>query len=329
MHKPVHSYYANRDRDPEPATIQSKTPFSRMIADWKAEPEPAPKHRIEVDPEADLPYYQPRGKRSKWSQAQYTVYKEEKAHWLKEERERLIDETLTRLEQEKKKADAEDSYVELNHVRWKVLGKVMARRDGQKPVVKDDRGIPLVRQPESSSDEDEEQSEEDEEENKEEGEGQARSNKRAPMKKARNKRPRGPDSSDEEECSAIESSRPRKKVKKAEKAEKTTKTYRTNPRGKITKKWKVPDTSDESDAEVVELPASKKIHDYWPSKWRVRAAQSVNEGRINKTVSRLLRPLLNSKDSLKRFKVSEAELLTVSCVLIVSEPEPKYARQER
>ena len=53
--------------------------------------------------------------------------------------------------------------------------------------------------------------------------------------------------------------------------------------------WKVPDTDDEEDeveGPILFDPKGKWIpHEYWPSVWRKKAAEHVNEIRVSKTVS--------------------------------------------
>jgi hypothetical protein len=134
-------------RQSQAMTSQAKRPssciFSRQVSDWRVNPRlpdmPVPNH------------YKPRGERSSWTKHQWTVYKEEQAHW-REARNKLR---------------AKDQQYHLNgardsRIRWNrshkvtylkatrfVFATVSGRRHGQKPVQLDDSGLPVT-EPETS-----------------------------------------------------------------------------------------------------------------------------------------------------------------------------------
>lgn len=78
--------------------------------------------------------------------------------------------------------------------------------------------------------------------------------------------------------------------------------YKRNKRLKLAekrrkgeKKWVVPETDEEEDENMKELrklsvrtfdeKGRRVVHDHWPSTWRMKLAEEVNETRINMTVS--------------------------------------------
>ena len=92
------------------------------------------------------------------------------------------------------------------------------------------------------------------------------------------------------------------------------------------KAWTVPDTDTEGEPLEIEDGADgeKKVPYYWPSRWRREVADKVNWDKVNKTVSSvplgcpgglLTGPL---QEAIKRYKISEAELITLKCVVVVS-----------
>lgn len=144
--------------DPESGNqVDARSPFTREIAVWRT-PRPLktdyqlkPQRRNNAFLDTKPSHYKPRGERSDWTQAQYTVYKEEKTffrarQWTKRKPElRAIAKELSD-QQERAKCSVEHDY---RH-RY-VLGRVPARLDGQPAIERDERGIPLTTKPEPES----------------------------------------------------------------------------------------------------------------------------------------------------------------------------------
>jgi hypothetical protein len=110
-------------------------------------------------------HYTPRGERSTWSKAQYTVYKEEKAATRKE-RWAARKSTLNAIAKDINQATSSKyrSITDGNRNRT-VLGQVAGRKNGQPAIEKDSNGIPIVekaeREEDSAKDDDESSSEEE------------------------------------------------------------------------------------------------------------------------------------------------------------------------
>ncbi|KAL1409666.1 hypothetical protein Q8F55_003662 [Vanrija albida] len=70
--------------------------------------------------------------------------------------------------------------------------------------------------------------------------------------------------------------------------------------------WAVPSTPEDSDSDEFEWDdkGNKVVHDFWPSTWRARAVAAIHDVRMNKKAAR------------DKYKVSEAELLSLKHVLV-------------
>ncbi|WWD05946.1 hypothetical protein V865_004031 [Kwoniella europaea PYCC6329] len=93
-------------------------------------------------------HYKPRGPRSHWTEAQYTIYKEEQYYWRSKHR-------LDKAAQEKRDQDykrriygrveddeREQTSVQLGGMNRRIIGRVRGRENGEPPVWKDDNGKP-------------------------------------------------------------------------------------------------------------------------------------------------------------------------------------------
>ena len=200
-------------------------------------------------------HYRPRGERTQWTRSQYTVYKEEKTHWIKTTLRRLeMDEELKELQDESK--EQELRVTGLGYYTRTVLAVIPGRLHGQPAVQKDDRGLPILHPSYdldlldfyTAGDGNDTDSSDSGEEFNEDAETLSESGL----------------SIDAEPYSQD---------------------------GDTAGSWTVPETEDEdSDAEL--LPATlhnslgrKIIHDFWPSKFREEVATEVNKPKITKTVS--------------------------------------------
>jgi len=293
-------------------TPLATAPFSRGGKDWRV---PQPRKytytgndrtlkQLVADQKPIMKYYTPRGERSTWSQAQYTVYKEEKMI-TRDERWAARKPTLDAIAKDvnHRTSSKYRSITDGNRSRT-VLGEVPGRKNGQPAVEKDENGIPIVEKEDSDSD-DEVSSEKEEEvveeennktvslakkksaspkENSKTVEGSSSPKvKKAVVKSHFRKRAHVTESEDSEQEDAAP-------VKKATRSSKRTKNINNRAKTKRTKsadKWVVPDSSDEStdEHEYMRKQGLTIVHDYWPSPWRVMAAAFVNTERINKSVS--------------------------------------------
>jgi len=292
-------------------------PFSRGGKDWRvAQPrkytytgnDRALKQLV-ADQKPIMKYYTPRGERSTWSQAQYTVYKEEKMI-TREERWAARRPTLDAIAKDvnHRTSSKYRSITDGNRSRT-VLGEVTGRKNGQPAVEKDENGIPIVEKvgvEMEDSKSDEEISSEEEEQVAVEGKNKTVSlaKKKSASPKETSKTVDGRLSTNSKTAGVKSQSRKRAHVTESEESEQedaapvrkaTRSSKRTkdiNDRAKTKKtesadKWVVPDSSEESadEHEYMRGQGLTIIHDYWPSPWRVMAAAFVNTERINKSVS--------------------------------------------
>lgn len=234
-------------------------PFTRDIADWRVfqpiRTDHKPKsqhHRSRYTNAKELagPYI-PRGDRSTWTRAQYTVYKEEKAYhrersWGKRKPE------LREIAKELIEKDAKlNSSVTHGYQHRTVLARVAARGNGEPAPRRDAKGLPkevTTRASESSDSETDSQN----------------ANKAdRPVPKIKQKRKLEDN---------IKPTAKRLKVADGEEGE-----------------WTVPPLSDIEDEhdEIAYLArhGCKIVHDFWPSTYRGRVAADVNKYKCSKTVS--------------------------------------------
>jgi hypothetical protein len=256
-------------------------------------------------------HYIPRGERSKWSKAQYTVYKEEKRATRKE-RWAVRKPTLDAIAKDiNHRTSSKYRSITDGKRNRTVLGEVPGRKNGEPAVEKDEKGIPIVEKAEGeedgsdSSDESGSEGEEGKVErvsakgDSKAGPSNAKSTSTVPTqiktakdassgvkppvhKSASRKRVHVSESEESEDEVIV----PLKKGRRS-----TTTTSRSQsknmPKKPVSKEWVVPDSSDESTNELdyMREQGLKVIHDHWPSPWRVMAAAFVNTDRINKSVS--------------------------------------------
>lgn len=248
-----------------------------------------------------MKYYTPRGKRSTWSQAQYTVYKEEQKATGKERwaaRKTVLDAIAKDVNE---RTSSKYRYITDGHRNRTVLGEVAGRKNGQPAIQKDDKGMPIAEAEEVKGD----ASDSDDESSSSSGE--------EIDVKAKAKGRAGPSSKQESTLSAkqvnesakqasLESKAPAQKSRSRKRAhvsesentedEDTAKPAKPKPKNKSrkiqpAKEWVVPDSSDEStdEQQYMRDQGLTVIHDHWPSPWRIMAAAFVNTDRINKSVS--------------------------------------------
>ncbi|ORY27359.1 hypothetical protein BCR39DRAFT_229288 [Naematelia encephala] len=220
------------------------TPFTNTVEDWRRErspPKPKPTHYI------------PRGDRKEWSESQYVVYREEKAFWRaaeKERRRKLHDEIEEGAERDRARARNRTRYIVVRESHRKILADVKGRLDGQTPVAKDERGLPVeVTYPLSTKVPAlEEVNESTVTEN---------------LIAARTKRPSSP-------SNAIPGSHKKRRT--------------TSPTRK--KGWKVPETDTESEFEELTLYDADGAYipfNHWRSEARRQAVETIHSEYINKT----------------------------------------------
>ena len=285
-------------------------PFSRDIADWRVT---APRRYTYTGPDKSISgqlmrtkpkAYTPRGERSTWSQAQYTVYKEEQ-RFCREKRWAVRKPLLDSIVKEFKEASTKRQWMKEGYSRRTILAKVAGRKNGQPAVKKDKKGLPII---EASEDSEEEGSAEvDSSSDEEETDGQdvkaeggpsdtqtrqTRSNRKlngqaktqvGPKISDDKTRPRNrkrahvSDSEEEDEAPT--------QVKKGDKV-KPKKTSKKQKK-EIEQEWVVPESSDESETELdyMRNQGMEIIHDHWPSSWRVKAAAKVNDKKVDQAVS--------------------------------------------
>ncbi|WWC66949.1 uncharacterized protein I206_100856 [Kwoniella pini CBS 10737] len=211
-------------------------------------------------------HYIPCGPRDQWSEAQYIVYKEEQDKWRQQVKQWKIKELRSEMDRKQQEERKEKTYAFLGNYRRTVLGAVAGRKDGEPPVQKDTRGLPIVNQKQA-----EEENEKAEE----------------------------PDHADI--AAHPKTSRKRKSIL-------------TNK-----KRWTVPDTDTEAEYEVSPheylKPDEPFVFDHWPNEWRALAVEWIHLKRINKTAA------------MRVFKVSEAELLCLSHLLVTNPMSSKNPQQ--
>lgn len=285
--------------------LGASCPFSRERQDWRVTPPRKYTYtgheRKLKEPASTKPptHYVPRGERSAWSKAQYTVYKEEKRagreeRWIarKLELDAIAKDITT-------KANSRWRSITDGHRNRSILGEVAGRKDGQPAIEKEERGLPLVdkveKEEKRDSDGDGESESEDDYDSAKEKPGSAakldsqrsrldqivkdakktQSTSKGLKRKSR-KRGHMSDSGDDDEDGAGPTGKgPKKKIKKSKNRKQTS-----------VKEWVVPDSSDDGGDELDHMRKQglRIIHDYWPSAWRAMAAAIVSTERINKTV---------------------------------------------
>ena len=282
--------------------------------------------------EKPISHHIPRGERSKWSKAQYTVYKEEKRATRKKRwaiRKPTLDAIAKHINE---RVNATYQFIEDRKRSRTLLGKVSGRKAGQPAVEKDEKGFPIVEKPKIEVDQSDDDSE-GEEEAIYEGNQRAGNSGTTPKqsKSVKNnsvkaKQPVSKGSGDESrgqkrahvtdsEHSEEELAPPVKKGVRT-----TGKSIKAQPKRKSIKAWVAPESSDDDSTNELDYMRGKGltiIHDHWPSPWRVMAAAMVNTDRINKSVNPVYGPLLTTQNALKKFKVTEAQLLTLTHHLVV------------
>jgi hypothetical protein len=292
-------------------------PISRGGDDWRV---PTPRkytytgndrtiNQLITDQKPALKYYTPRGERSKWSKAQYTVYKEEKRATRKE-RWALRKVTLDAIaKQINESVNSKYHFIKDGNRSRSVLGKVAGRMNGQPAVEKDEKGIPIVEKSESdddgseSSDESDGDSEEDGESTTK-GDAKAGTSEKTPKQSKTVKSNITKDNQSGSKSSG-DTSRARKRAHVSESEESdeeiappvkkgcktNSKSTKAKPKDETTKAWVVPDSSDDESTNELDYMREKGltiVHDHWPSPWRVMAAATVSCERISKTVSFVL-----------------------------------------
>nr|XP_031859884.1 uncharacterized protein CI109_004733 [Kwoniella shandongensis]KAA5526956.1 hypothetical protein CI109_004733 [Kwoniella shandongensis] len=120
----------------KPTTNHARHMFSRQVKNWRKEPK-----RKVVYP-SNPNHYIPRGPRTEWSQAQYTVYKEEQGIWkgkIKAEQKKALVAANEKIKEKKKS----DKRIEFGGVHRTILAKVRGCLPGEPPAAKTERGLPV------------------------------------------------------------------------------------------------------------------------------------------------------------------------------------------
>ena len=273
-------------------------PFSRTVKDIYSAPGDC--CIANTDKKGRFLHYVPRLSRKKWTREQYTVYKEEKREFylsaVKRTKKKIkaVDAEMAGLRRTKQRWET----VHINGVNRHVLATVEGRRDGEKAVKKDDKGLPLAADSDGEGDSDND------------GTLIAR---RGQLGNGETGEPR-----------RVRKMRLNQQLKadiaKAVKAE----------------EWGVPDTDEETDEVVQEFKSLRVrkydeyghavVHDCWPSQWRAIIAEEVRESKINLTVCSGL-GLLSVSDgnrkadiqtAMRDYRVQRSELITLKHWLVVS-----------
>jgi hypothetical protein len=252
-------------------------------------------------------HYIPRGERSKWSKAQYTVYKEEKRATRKERwavRKATLDAIAKQINE---RVNSKYHFIKDGNRSRSVLGKVAGRKNGQPAVEKDEKGIPIVEKSESEEDGSDSSDESDgDNEGEEEVIGKEDAKPAASEKTPKQSGPIKLNSTKDNQSgskSSSDKSRGRKRAHVSESEEESdeeiappvkkgtktnSKSTKAKPKDKSTKAWVVPDSSDDESTNELDYMREKGltiVHDHWQSPWRVMAAATVSCERISKTVS--------------------------------------------
>lgn len=188
------------------------------------------------------------------------MYKEEKSAWKAKEKARKDAERAVAEAEAERKRKKERPTIAVGYINRTVLAVVHGRFDGEPAVEKDDNGIPLP--------------------------GQNGPKRTTPEPGA--KWGSAADMELEDAGKKLWKSMLKRKDSDLASGRSSTSpgaaTKRSRPR-----KWVTPDTDTESETDegpmaVVDPGETKKVHDYWPSKYRRYAAQHVNAERINRSV---------------------------------------------
>jgi hypothetical protein len=257
---------------PKPGTNHGNAPFSRLVEPWRRSPtaprksQMLPKQKQSTSSGSTGPssgpasYYVPRGDRSTWTESQYIVYKEEKFAWKAQEQARKnAERAVAEAEAARRRKKNEKSTIVVGSINRTVLAVVHGRIDGEPAVEKDDKGIPLPGQngpkrPTSSS---------------------CAKWGSAAMELA-------------DAGKKLWKNMLKRKASDLASGRSSTSPGSTAKRAKP-RKWVTPDTDTDSETDEDPMPVksgeTKKVHDYWPSKYRSYAAEHVNAERITRRVS--------------------------------------------
>lgn len=308
-------------------------PFTRNVPDWqikrplKLEYTGRIDRRRAVDKPKDKgpKHYTPRGKRSTWSKAQYTVYKEEKQHYREKEWKKRQTE-LRGLADELIEKDWRDG-IFLDHggngLR-SLLGTVPGLEDGQTPIEKDDKGLPVdpkyrpAAKPKTkasvtgdkaegkaaAADAPTSESASAAAESSVVGDKpgsmvvvEASTSAAAPVSNTQTDQSGDPNDKQIEGGHSTDDPTPtstgtKRKAPESGDDSESLATQQVEKRVKKAVKviWPIPDETDEEEDTHDEYAFLAKrgwttTHDLWPSKWRKQAAASVNDQKVAKTVS--------------------------------------------
>jgi len=285
---------------------RARTPFSRDIEDWRvARPlkytYTGYNKQLRQQATTKSPKrYTPRGERSTWSEAQYTVYKEERriGRQKRWEARKLV---LNAIAEDIKENDSKSKTLCDGWRNRSILAEVAGRKDGQPAIEKDDKGLPAMTEIDKGEKApgDDQSSSSDEEDSAGKSRAHGRSSKtdshrlRVPAAKGANKTtrtssaaPRG-GGRKRAHLSGSEESDEGNVVLSKGKAKKKLNTKNKRQKKASPKVWVVPDSSEESEDEMdyVRRQGLEVVHDFWPSSERKQAALQVNAKKINKTVS--------------------------------------------
>jgi hypothetical protein len=272
----------------------------RDTADWRVEPP-----RIYTDPRQTerekqkteetakknkKTHYKPRGDRSTWTEAQYTVYKEEKARFQSVQwKSRKVE--LETMAKDILGSKPKWTWIMDGGRNKGVLAVIDGREDGEPPVQKNARGLPLS----VKLDDDTSPGEED----AKDGENESSATPENSVAEVATDQPT--EHADVDESSEGENLKQKGSTKKrpsessesseSEQPTKSSKPVAKKARGrKSNKPWVIPDASEDEGDGYDEVAFMREqgltiVHDYWPSMWRSACAAHVSMQRINKTVS--------------------------------------------
>lgn len=189
------------------------------------------------------------------------MYKEEKSAWKVQEKARKKAERAAAEAEAEEKRRKEKPMIRVGYANRTVLAIVHGRMDGEPAVVKDDKGIPLPGQ-----------------------NGPKRPTPGAKWGSAA-------DLELEDAGKELWTSMRKRKASDLASGRSSSSPGSTAKRAKP-RKWVTPDTDTDTDSETDQEPTrvddsgeTKKVHEYWPSKYRGYVADHVNAGRINRSVS--------------------------------------------
>ena len=288
-------YYRMEDA---PTTRIASQPFTRRLEDWREDPA-----RIKIPTPTTKSFYVPPGPRYLWTEAMHWVHEEERMKWREAEAEKIF-KSEAQLAEQREERRINSSYFNSPRGLGSILAMIPGREDGQANVQKDRKGIPLkVQIPMPQKDGTEESHVEV---------------AAARLWASVTGRPI-------DECPD-----PNAVARAARKLWNST-IWAIDKKKILHERVKKSIASPYSDPPIDDKDLPFKIDydyygrkvpfDYWPSDHREAAAEHVNSMFLNKTVSSLISVvfgLTSQRNAISKYKVSEAELISLRHFLVVS-----------